>query len=85
MSEPVHRACRRIALAMLLSAVSAIAIAAPNIPPSELPGRERQRFQDSTIDRFTQPGQKTTPLWQWNCDPAKTKSRTHRRSNSKRC
>lgn len=75
----------RIGVAVLLSAVSAVVTAAPNIPSSELPGRERQRFQESPIDRFTQPSQKTPPLWQWDCDPAKTKSRKHRRSNSKRC
>jgi hypothetical protein len=72
-------------IAMLLAAITAGADAAPNIPSSELPGRERQRFQDSPIDRFTQPGQKAQPLWQWECDPSKTKSRKHSRSNSKRC
>jgi amino acid transporter len=75
----------RTAIAMLLAAITAGADAAPNIPSSELPGRERQRFQDSPIDRFTQPGQKAQPLWQWECDPAKTKSRKHSRTNSKRC
>jgi hypothetical protein len=85
MTAFIHHLCFRIGIATLLSAIAAGAIAAPNIPSSELPGRERQRFQESPIDRFTQPGQKTTPLWQWDCDPAKTKSRKHRRSNSKRC
>jgi hypothetical protein len=80
-----HRFPRIAAIAVLLSAACAGAMAAPNIPPSELPGRERQRFQDSPIDRFTQPGQKPRPLWQWDCDPAKIKSRKHTRSNSKRC
>ena len=75
----------RTVIAMLLAAFAAGADAAPNIPSSELPGRERQRFQDSPIDRFTQPGQKAQPLWQWECDPAKTKSRKHSRNNSKRC
>jgi hypothetical protein len=72
-------------IAMLLAAGCVLAEAAPNIPSSELPGRERQRFQESPIDRFTQPSQKTEPLWRWECDPAKTKSRKHKRSNSKRC
>jgi hypothetical protein len=85
MTAFIHQLCWRIGIAAVLSAIAGGAGAAPNIPSSELPGRERQRFQESPIDRFTQPSQKTTPLWQWNCDPAKTKSRKHRRSNSKRC
>jgi hypothetical protein len=76
---------RRIALAMLLAAMSAGADAAPNIPSSELPGRARQQFQDSPIDRFTQPAQKDAPLWQWECDRPKAKGRKPSRSNSKRC
>lgn len=79
------KALGRLAIASLLAAMSAGAAAAPNIPPSELPGRERQRFQESPIDRFTQPGQKATPLWRWDCEQAKAKGRKHRRSNSKRC
>ena len=76
---------RRIALAMLLATISAGADAAPNIPSSELPGRARQQFQDSPIDRFTQPAQKDAPLWQWECDRPKAKGRKSSRSNSKRC
>ena len=72
-------------LAFVLVAMSAGADAAPNIPSSELPGRARQQFQESPIDRFTQPSQKTTPLWQWECDRPKAKGRKHSRSNSKRC
>ena len=75
---------RRIAIAMLLAAMSA-ADAAPNIPSSELPGRARQQFQESPIDRFTQPAQKEAPLWQWECDRPKAKGRKHSRANSKRC
>ena len=78
---------RKTAIATLLAAMSAGANAAPNIPSSELPGRQRQQFQESPIDRFTQPGQKTQPLWQWECDRPKAKSGRHSRSNSssKRC
>jgi len=76
---------RRIAIAMLLTAMSVGADAAPNIPSSELPGRERQRFQESPIDRFTQPTQKDAPLWQWECDRPKAKGRKAGRGNSKRC
>jgi hypothetical protein len=76
---------KKVAVASLLVAMAAGAGAAPNIPSSELPGRARQQFQESPIDRFTQPGQKTQPLWQWDCDRQKAKGRKHSRSNSKRC
>ena len=81
MSKTLHR----IAVATLLTAMSAGADAAPNIPSSELPGRARQQFQESPIDRFTQPTQKTPPLWQWECDRPKAKGRKQNRSNSRRC
>jgi len=76
---------RVAALASLLAVVAAGAAAAPNIPSSELPGRARQQFQESPIDRFTQPNQKTQPLWRWECDRPRAKGRKHSRSNSKRC
>ena len=76
---------RRIAAASLLAATAAAANAAPNIPSSELPGRARQQFQESPIDRFTQPSQKAQPLWQWECDRPKAKDRKQNRSNSRRC
>jgi hypothetical protein len=50
-----------------------------------LPGRARQQFQESPIDRFTQPTQKATPLWQWECDRPKAKGRKHSRRESNRC
>lgn len=73
------------ALASVLAVLAAGATAAPNIPSSELPGRARQQFQESPIDRFTQPSQKAPPLWQWECDRPKAKGRKHSRSTSKRC
>ena len=76
---------RHTAAAFMLAAMSAGADAAPNIPSSELPGRARQQFQELPIDRFTQPSQKTAPLWQWECDRPKAKGRKHSRSNSQRC
>jgi hypothetical protein len=72
-------------LACMLVAMSAGADAAPNIPSSELPGRARQQFQESPVDRFTQPSQKKAPLWQWECDRPKAKGRKHARRDSKRC
>jgi hypothetical protein len=75
----------RLSLVMIvvLAAASA-ASAAPNIPSSELPGRDRQRFQEQPLDRFTQPGspQQGRPLWQWDCE--QPKSRPKRKSRSKR-
>ena len=85
MTKSTSRLVVHLIAIALLGAVSAGAQAAPNIPPSELPGRERQRFQDSPIDRFTQPSQKTEPLWRWDCEQPKAKNRKHRRDNSKRC
>jgi hypothetical protein len=85
MTTLICQVCHRIGIAVLLSAIAAVAVAAPNIPSSELPGRERQRFQESPVDRFTEPSQKATPLWQWDCDRAKSKGRKHRRGDSKRC
>ncbi|HZO46770.1 MAG TPA: hypothetical protein VFB68_12805 [Xanthobacteraceae bacterium] len=71
--------------AFVLVALSAGADAAPNIPSSELPGRARQQFQESPIDRFTQPPQKTAPLWQWECDRPKAKGRKSPRRDNGRC
>lgn len=75
---------QKVTVAALLAAMAGGAAAAPNIPSSELPGRARQQFQESPIDRFTQPTQKA-PLWRWECNRPKTKGRKHRRSNSSRC
>lgn len=73
-------------LAFVLAAMSVGgADAAPNIPSSELPGRARQQFQDSPIERFTQPSQKTAPLWQWECDRPKAKGRKQNRRDGTRC
>jgi hypothetical protein len=44
--------------------------AAPNIPAGEMPGRERERFVPSPIDRFTDPSaspRQAEPLYRW-CD-----------------
>ena len=64
-------------------AMSAGADAAPNIPSSELPGRARQQFQESPVDRFTQPNQKAAPLWQWECDRPKAKGRKQPRRDNR--
>jgi hypothetical protein len=52
----------RMAAMVLLAGLSA-AVAGPNISPSELPGRERERFRESPVDRFMQPNPSDRPLW----------------------
>jgi len=52
---------------MLLLAALSAADAAPNIPPSELPGRERYRFAPSPLDRFMQPQPQPQPLIRREC------------------
>jgi hypothetical protein len=45
-----------------------VANAAPNIPPGEMPGRERERFVPSPVDRFTDPfasPRQAEPLYLW--------------------
>jgi hypothetical protein len=61
----------------------AMANAAPNIPPGEMPGRERERFAPSPLDRFTDPlaRQQAEPLYRW-CDrkpPNRTKRKPGKR------
>ena len=90
MKTKAMKTTTKTVFAFALVALSAGADAAPNIPSSELPGRARQQFQESPVDRFTQPSQKTAPLWQWECDRPKAKgttksSRKHNRRDSSRC
>jgi hypothetical protein len=56
-----------IAAILLLAGLSA-AHAAPAVPSSDLPGRERFRFEPSPLDRFMQPNQQREPLLRWECD-----------------
>jgi hypothetical protein len=57
----------RLIIAVLLAAGFSAAEAAPNVPPSELPGRERYRFTPSPLDRFMQPGQPADRFDRWDC------------------
>jgi hypothetical protein len=43
-------------IGLLLAAGMSIAAAAPPVPSSVLPGRERDRFTDSPVERFMRPG-----------------------------
>jgi hypothetical protein len=79
----------RVPMALLLLIAGTIAgvvvaSAAPNIPPGEMPGRERERFMPSPIDRFTDPSaspRQAEPLYRW-CDekpPKRTKRKQDKR------
>ncbi len=43
-------------IAGLLAAGIVVATAAPLVPSSEMPGRERDRFTESPVERFMGPG-----------------------------
>lgn len=66
-----------------------VAAAAPNIPPSEMPGRERQRFLESPIDRFTDPlasPRNSEPIYRWRCDEDASQRRKQQRTpQNKNC
>jgi len=46
---------------LLLAAGISVAAAASPVPSSVMPGRERDRFTDSPVERFTRPGPHQTP------------------------
>jgi hypothetical protein len=54
------RARAALALALMVSS-PLLATAQPNIPASELPGRERERFLESPIERSMRPGATVSP------------------------
>jgi hypothetical protein len=70
--------------AILLSLGLSAAEAAPNVPPSELPGRERERFTPSPLDRFMQPRQLPEPLIRSDCND-RAPSRSQRPKRNKDC
>jgi hypothetical protein len=43
-------------IAGVLAAGIVVATAAPLVPSSEMPGRERDRFTESPVERFMRPG-----------------------------
>jgi hypothetical protein len=63
----------QIAGLLLLAGLTA-AQAAPNVPAGDRPGRDRQRFLESPVERFMQPTQETEPLIQW-CDSGKRRTK----------
>ena len=81
------RRVTRIARLVVLAALAggSAAVAAPNVPPSAEPGRERERFTPSPLDRFMQPSVPAEPLIRFDChDPATSRSRPRDRRN-RRC
>jgi hypothetical protein len=50
-----------IAALLVLIAEIAVATAASPVPSSVMPGRERDRFTDSPVERFMQPGPYQSP------------------------
>jgi hypothetical protein len=78
----------RAIVGLLLAAGISVAVAAPAIPSSELPGRERDRFTDSPVERFMRPGpyqppQVIGPTAEPQCDvrkPRHSKPRSARRN-----
>ena len=63
---------RMVSLLLIAGTIAGgmVASAAPNIPPGEMPGRERERFVPSPVDRFTDPyaqPRQAEPLYRW-CD-----------------
>jgi hypothetical protein len=78
---------RLLPVGLLLIAGLAVANAAPNIPSSELPGRERERFTPSPVDRFTDPlasPRNAEPLWQW-CDEQPSRRAKKKSKGSRGC
>ncbi|MEA2944745.1 MAG: hypothetical protein QOI40_75 [Alphaproteobacteria bacterium] len=74
----------RIAAMVLIAGLS-VAQAAPNVPPGEQPGRERERFTPSPLDRFMQPSQPAEPLIRFDCDARGEARSQHRAKRAKDC
>jgi hypothetical protein len=66
--------------AILLAAGLSAAAAAPLVPSSELPGRQRERFTPSPLDPFMQPSRPVERLLRWDCD-GRSKPRSRRSRN----
>jgi hypothetical protein len=82
--DMLARLCGTVIIALIGGL--AVANSAPKIPSSEMPGRERERFAPSPLDRFTDPlawPKDAQPLWRW-CDepPAKQPKKKSRNSKS---
>jgi hypothetical protein len=74
----------RIAAILLVVGLSA-AQAAPNVPPGDQPGRERERFTPSPLDRFMQPSPQPEPLIRRDCEDRGTARSQRRAKRDKDC
>jgi hypothetical protein len=76
-------------LVVLVAATSigmSTAVAAPVVPNSALPGRERDRFLESPLDRYMQPSQqRAAPLIEWDCSGSKSRRSKQRAAKNKIC
>ena len=76
------------AIAAIAAAGVSVALAAPPIPSSVMPGQERNRFTDSPVERFMQPGPYQPPpvvtLIPQGCTPRKQHSKPQSK-NGKTC
>jgi hypothetical protein len=82
---PVGR-CLIVSLLMIVGTTAAGA--APNIPPGEMAGRERERFIPSPVDRFTDPfawPRQAEPLYRWCDDKAPKRSKRRPGSREQGC
>jgi len=75
---------------LVLAAGLCAAAAAPLVPSSELPGRERDRFTDSPVERFMRPGpfeppQVIAPAGEPQCEAGKPRHAKSRPAKRKGC
>jgi hypothetical protein len=80
----------RAIVGLLLAAGISVAAAAPLVPSSEMPGRERDRFTDQPVERFMRPGPFLTPpvigpATGPQCDVHKPRHSKPRSANRKSC
>ncbi len=81
-----YRLATILAIIVALTLIE-VAMAAPVVPSSALPGRERERFMESPVERFMQPGPYTSPqLFEPAEKPdCRASSASKRRRSPKRC
>jgi hypothetical protein len=81
---------RHVIAGLLRGAGPGAAAAAPLVPSSELPGRERDRFTTSPVERFMRPGpfeppQVIEPAAEPHCGVAKPRHAKSRSARRKGC
>jgi hypothetical protein len=82
---PVGR-CLMISLLLIVGMTPGTA--APNIPPGEMAGRERERFIPSPVDRFTDPfawPRQAEPLYRWCDDKAPKRAKRKQGKRDQGC